>query len=72
MKLPRTMSEALKLGYYDDGFDGTAAADERTITGLFDLVKETKKGRTYLKVPYTAKLRFGRPRRFTKKLRRRP
>ena len=70
MKTPRTIGEALKQGYYVDGFDGIHAADERTLSGLFDLVKESEKGKSCLKVPYTATLTFGRPRRFTKKLRR--
>lgn len=69
MKLPRSMSAALKLGYRSDGFEHeTYSHDERRITGDYKLLKD---GAVALSVPFVATLKFGRPRRFRLRLRRR-
>ena len=62
MKLPRTMNEALKLGYVADGHAGEASQEETKEKGYFCLVKE---GKPQLMVPYVASFNFGRPRRFS-------
>ena len=59
MKLPRTMSEALKLGYSVDGGDSYHDEGEKTATGYCLLVMEVQ---PELKVPYVASFKFGRPR----------
>ena len=62
MKLPRTMSEALKLGYVVDGHTGQASHEETKEKGYRLLVKE---GSPQLLVPYKSTINFGRPRRFS-------
>ena len=59
MKLPRTMSEALKQGYVPDGGESYHDEDEKTATGYCLLVKD---GEAELEVPYTATFKFGRVR----------
>ncbi len=59
MKLPRTMSEALKQGYVPDGGGSMHSEDEKTATGHCLLVKD---GEADLVVPYTATFEFGRVR----------
>ena len=66
MKLPRTMSEALKQGYVSDGGGSEHSEDETTATGYSALLKE---GEPDLTVPYIATFKFGRPKRFILKRR---
>jgi hypothetical protein len=62
------MSEALKQGYRADGFEGeTYSADETRMTGDYNLFKDE----VCLKVPFVATFKFGRPRRYHWKRRRR-
>lgn len=70
MKLPRTMRDALKLGYRVDGFEGeTYSPDETRMAGDYNLVKDDDE--VGLKVPFVATFKFWRPRRFSWKRRRR-
>ena len=62
MKLPRTMSEALKLGYVVNGHTGQASHEETKEKGCYCVVKE---GSPQLLVPYKSTIKFGRPRRFS-------
>ncbi len=62
MKLPRTMSEALKLGYVVDGFSGHASHEETKEKGYRLLIKE---GSPQLLVPYKSTIKFGQPRPFS-------
>ena len=62
MKMPRTMGEALKLGYVVDGHTGQASHEETKERGYYCLVKE---GKPQLMVSYNSTIKFGRPRRFS-------
>ena len=67
MKLPRTMTEALKQGYLPTGGHSDHSEDELTATGYCTLLKDG--GEPELTVPYTATFKFGRPKRFILKRR---
>ena len=72
MKMPRTMSEALKQGYVVDGFSGHASHGETRESGHYILVKQfNPQPEDQLQVPYTSTIKFGRPRRYHWKRRRR-
>ncbi len=65
MKLPRTMSEALKKGYVVDGFSGHASHGETRDSGYYILVNRINpQPEDQLQVPYKSTIKFGRPRRF--------
>ncbi len=72
MKLPRTMKEALKQGWVVDGFSGHASHGETRESGDYIMVKQfNPQPEEQLRVPYKSTIKFGRPRRFRWKRRRR-
>jgi hypothetical protein len=62
-KFPRSMAEALRLGWQVSGEGEVAISDDETIqTGVMEMCKDLGPKVLWLEIPFRARFAYGRPR----------